>query len=56
MALEAMVQANALAYRPESKLARDIPLEVFGKSGVVATAMTPAHLHAMWVMRKRGEF
>ena len=55
-ALEAMIQANALAYRPKSKLARDIPLEVFGKSGVVATAMTPAHLHAMWVMRKRGEF
>ena len=56
LALGAMVQANALAYRPKSKLARDIPLEVFGKSGVVATAMTPAHLHAMWVMRKRGRF
>ena len=54
LVLQAMVQANALAYRPMSELSRDIPEEVFIKGKPVATAMTPAHLHAMREARASG--
>jgi hypothetical protein len=51
--LEAMVEANVLAYRPESSLSRDILPEVFeGKA--VGTALTPAHLHALRCARDKG--
>jgi len=52
--LEAMVEANVLAYRPESSLSRDIPPEVFEGKAEVGTALTPAHLHALRLLRGEG--
>jgi len=56
LALQAMVQDKALAYRPKSELARDIPLELSDESGIVATAITPTHLYAMQKACNRGKF
>jgi predicted RNase H-like HicB family nuclease len=53
-ALEAMVEANVLAYRPKSSLSRDIPPEVFEGEAEVGTALTPAHLHALRLLRGKG--
>lgn len=52
--LEAMVEADVLAYRPKSRLSRDIPPEVFEGEEAVGTAMTPAHLHALRLARNKG--
>ena len=52
--LRAMVEANVLAYRPKSSLSRDIPPEVFEGEAEVGTALTPAHLHALRLLRGKG--
>lgn len=52
--LEAMVEANFLAYRLMSSLSRDIPPEVFEGGSAVGSALTPAHLHALRLARKQG--
>ena len=44
--LLSMVKYNLLALRPASDLARDLPLEVYGKGKSVVTLVSPAHLWA----------
>ena len=53
-ALEAMVEASVLAYRPKSSLSRNIPPEVFEGDEAVGSALTPAHLHSLRMARNKG--
>jgi hypothetical protein len=55
-ALRSMVAGNALAVRPYSKLAQDIPKEahmVEGRPGRVVTAPTAMSLYCMGTLRKQ---
>eukprot|EP00891_Asterochloris_glomerata_P006778 jgi/Astpho2/6778/Aster-07223 len=54
-AVQAMVKADLLAYRPASAWARDIPLEAFGpEQEAVLTAPTATHLYCMRRLQGRG--
>ncbi|BDA49413.1 hypothetical protein COCOBI_14-0300 [Coccomyxa sp. Obi] len=55
-ALDGMVQANLLAYRPYSLWARDLPAEAHGPYlKTVVTAPTPGHLYSMRQLEKSGD-
>eukprot|EP00891_Asterochloris_glomerata_P004997 jgi/Astpho2/4997/Aster-05935 len=55
MAVQAMVQANLLSYRPPSGWAQDIPKEAFGPDRVaVVTAPSAAYLYCMRRLQRRG--
>ena len=46
-ALQAMVRADLLVYRPQSRWAQDIDESAFPYYGMVVTAPTPAHVACM---------
>ena len=55
-AVQALIRANVLGYRPYSPWATDVPREAYGKTKrAIITAPTAVHLYCMKILKEAGD-